>query len=472
MGHEKRKKQNLNIFAFILVVIAIFAIAAVVIVTGNKPDGKFSKNTFVNNVDCSNLTTKQAAHKLKKVWGSRFFIIEDKKANTEEELKLESFDLKYPDAEKEIAKIVDNPSLRNIFLSFFGRRTDYRIKMCPEITPLFEQRIYSLKVSNNEGRTKTKNAYLDTSSSDLKIVPEKIGSEIDVKKLENKIIKKIAKGEFCLGFKNSDYPVAPKIDRNNKKLKAKQKFYKKYYSFVLEYDFGKDKVKIPPKKLSEMSFVEDGKRVPKRDEIEKYVYQLSLEHNTIFRNRKFKTESGKVITPAPGTYGKAINQKKEADWLEKAIAKGEDTTRKPKYSQGLYKDATEENEIGTSYVEVNTARQKAYLFVKGRKKLATNVVTGNSSRGKGTKKGVFFIAYKTRNMILRGTDYDGSQYRSPVSYWMPFYDGQGFHDAKWRSSFGGNIYRYDGSHGCVNMPRNAAKRLYSFVEKGFPVVIY
>ena len=39
-----------------------------------------------------------------------------------------------------------------------------------------------------------------------------------------------------------------------------------------------------------------------------------------------------------------------------------------------------------------------------------------------------------------------------VTYWMPFNGGIGFHDATWRGCFGGQIYIWSGSHGCVNMP--------------------
>ena len=48
----------------------------------------------------------------------------------------------------------------------------------------------------------------------------------------------------------------------------------------------------------------------------------------------------------------------------------------------------------------------------------------------------------------------------------------GFHDATWRGSFGGSIYTYNGSHGCVNMPYSAAQELFEYVDGGTVVVIY
>ena len=79
-----------------------------------------------------------------------------------------------------------------------------------------------------------------------------------------------------------------------------------------------------------------------------------------------------------------------------------------------------------------------------------------------------FIMNKLRNVILKGDDYE-----SPVSYWMGITPtGIGFHDASWRSSFGGSIWRTNGSHGCVNMPTGRIPEFYRQAEVGMPVVMH
>ena len=56
---------------------------------------------------------------------------------------------------------------------------------------------------------------------------------------------------------------------------------------------------------------------------------------------------------------------------------------------------------------------------------------------------------------------------------MPFIGGGwGLHDADWRSSFGGSIYKGGGSHGCVNLPPDVAKKMYAQMEVGTPVIVY
>ena len=74
---------------------------------------------------------------------------------------------------------------------------------------------------------------------------------------------------------------------------------------------------------------------------------------------------------------------------------------------------------------------------------------------------------KATDIILRGTDY-----ASFVNYWIAFKGHSfGFHDASWRSKFGGTIYKTNGSHGCVNMPYSKVKQLYNMVAIGIPVYI-
>ena len=118
---------------------------------------------------------------------------------------------------------------------------------------------------------------------------------------------------------------------------------------------------------------------------------------------------------------------------------------------------------GLDYVEVDIANQHVTLFENARKVMESDCVTGLPTAARRTHTGVFKIDYKQRNRILRGSQ---RLYASFVNYWMPFDGGIGLHDATWRGSFGGSIYKYSGSHGCVNLPLSFAKRLYARVYAG------
>ena len=119
-----------------------------------------------------------------------------------------------------------------------------------------------------------------------------------------------------------------------------------------------------------------------------------------------------------------------------------------------------------SYIEVNIASQKLYYYEKNKLVLETNVVTGMKGVSP-TPTGNYKVLYKSRNVNLKGADYT-----SFVNYWIAFKgNSYGLHDASWRSRFGGSIYTYNGSHGCVNMPKSEISKLYDIVEVGTPVYI-
>ena len=119
------------------------------------------------------------------------------------------------------------------------------------------------------------------------------------------------------------------------------------------------------------------------------------------------------------------------------------------------------------YVEVDIDNQHLYYYKNGNLVLDSDFVSGNYGTN-DTNKGVHRLMYKTKNATLRGRNY-----ASFVYYWMPFNtDGEGFHDATWRNKFGGEIYKGNGSHGCVNMPLDKAKELYNLIENDTIVIVY
>ena len=124
---------------------------------------------------------------------------------------------------------------------------------------------------------------------------------------------------------------------------------------------------------------------------------------------------------------------------------------------------------GLTYIDISIEKQRVILFENGRKVMESACVTGTPNRERATHYGSFRINYKQRNRILRGSQ---KLYEAFVSYWMPFDGGIGLHDATWRGKFGGNIYKSNGSHGCINLPPAFAKQLYERVTVGMPVYVH
>ena len=124
-------------------------------------------------------------------------------------------------------------------------------------------------------------------------------------------------------------------------------------------------------------------------------------------------------------------------------------------------------DVGDTYVEIDISEQYMWYVVDNSVYVGTPVVTGNYGTA-DTPTGLFYVQSMATNVSLVGDDYV-----SFVEYWIAFIGSSyGIHDASWRSSFGGSIYRGDGSHGCVNTPYDAVRKIYNHIDVGTPVVIH
>lgn len=125
--------------------------------------------------------------------------------------------------------------------------------------------------------------------------------------------------------------------------------------------------------------------------------------------------------------------------------------------------------IGKTYIEIDISDQKMKYYENNKKVLSTDVVTGN--RSKPTHVGLYEIYQKCPNYTMHGVNDD---YTVTVSYALKYNakDLEYIHDASWRSEFGGDIYKEDGSHGCVNTPYEKTKTLYKKAELHTPVVVH
>ncbi|MCR5774681.1 MAG: L,D-transpeptidase [Lachnospiraceae bacterium] len=120
-----------------------------------------------------------------------------------------------------------------------------------------------------------------------------------------------------------------------------------------------------------------------------------------------------------------------------------------------------------TYIDINLTTQKLTYYINGGTTLCADVVTGNISRNCDTPQGVYEIYGKQKSRTLKGDDYEAF-----VNYWMPFTGNYGIHDATWRSSFGGDIYQTNGSHGCVNISKSTAATLYETAPVGTKVFVH
>ena len=195
--------------------------------------------------------------------------------------------------------------------------------------------------------------------------------------------------------------------------------------------------------------------------IESYAANMASKHGGSDYKGSFVTTGGSTLGYTVTYYGQKVNKSALADDIYKCVTEQKSGTRTAPFT------AKSSKPYGGSYVEIDLSSQKLWLYKNGERILSTNLVSGSVAEGHRTPTGIYSIYAKQTDRYLTGADY-----RSFVKYWMPFLGGYGLHDASWRSSFGGTIYYYDGSHGCVNLPSSAAKKIYNNVSVGTKVILY
>ena len=260
--------------------------------------------------------------------------------------------------------------------------------------------------------------------------------------------------------------LAPKIANDDEKLLAAIDTMNKYAGSEIDYEIGSEKETLDINTFADWLSINDNEKVEIDEEkVADYVAELGTRYNTYGKSKQLATSYGTTITMSNCHYGWKIDAETEAAAIVDDIKGGEKVTRDLNYQ---YTAASHTgNDYGNSYVEINLTAQHLYLYKNGSLVIDSEFVSGNPSKGNATHTGVFGVTYTERNATLKGQNY-----ATPVSFWMPFNGNEGMHDATWRSSFGGSIYKRNGSHGCVNLPYSVAQTIFENVSAGFPVFVY
>ncbi len=179
---------------------------------------------------------------------------------------------------------------------------------------------------------------------------------------------------------------------------------------------------------------------------------------------------------AGGVYGWSINGAEAAQDIYNDIMAGSPTTLElPCYSSAATYNPGGQD-WSTRFIDVDISDQHAIFFDSdGSVIWEAEVVTGQPNLNRSTTQGTWTITNKQSPSTLVGpNDESGNpQWVSHVDFWMGVVGNlMGFHNAPWRSAFGGDIYLTNGSHGCINLSYDDAEKLYSLCNVGDVVIIH
>ena len=454
---QKGKVLNIVVLICIVIIFLIFLLTRVFI------KDTFQYSTIINGIDCSFLNIKDAEKKLEKTMNSATITM------------LFAEDKKYTCLGAYFDISIDNSnSLRGILSEQKDTgKNEYTMTDLYKVNEAKAKKyLASLSVFANDNSNKEPiNAYLewDEEKQEYYIVKETYGNKLTMETAYNYLLNSLRNGKTVIDFREVT-DITPDITANSLELKEQMENINSILDTTIEYELYNGETYTLDAKIMKdwVSRNDKGEySIDIENNVTKFVDKLAKKAKYELTSTKFNaTGLGTISVPFGRATYATVNTEKEIDRLIKQLE-----SKKSTKLEVIYNDLPDYLNINT-YIELDLSRQNVWMYVNGECVVDSPCVTGNVATGYATPAGIYYLTYKEMNTTLEGYNADGSTYSSPVTYWMPFNGGIGFHDASWRYSFGGNIYMTNGSHGCVNLPYWAASTIYSYINTSIPIIIY
>lgn len=473
---QKKKHKGLKVTGIIAAILAVTAGCAYGAVTYYYAD-RFFEGTYINGIDCSNKTAYEVEQAIASTVEA--YSIEVTSRNQDPQtISGSQIGYQYM-SDGEVLNLLKQQKPYEWVRGFMETRSYNTQENVTFDKTLLQNEVKALNCAQPENQVEPENAYVAMNGDEFTIVPETEGSKLKVKEACKALDAAISGSQTSidLGSTPDVYAVAA-VTSEDSTLQATRDAYNNYTKASITYTFGDQTVTLDGSTLKNwLQFDEKGQLVQDdasfTQHVKDFVAQLASEHNTVGTTRSFNTTSGRTVSVYGSAYGWKIDQDAEAAQLTEEIRTGTQTTREPVYS--MRANAYGYNDIGSTYIEVDLSSQHMYYYQGGSIIFDSDIVSGDIRYDdRATPPGIFTLYYKKSPDVLRGAKKpDGTyEYETSVTYWMPFNGGIGFHDATWQAYFGGDRYTYAGSHGCINMPLDAAATLYSIIDTNVPIVCF
>ncbi|MFC6180480.1 L,D-transpeptidase family protein [Lactiplantibacillus daowaiensis] len=463
-----KHKRGIEITSAIIGLLAIGYVATSLTLQNSQ---KFLMNTQVAGVDVSGKTADQVASKVSHALEHRtYHVVEDGQAIYSFNSKSAGISI---NTKKDLQKMARSQNYWSWPLSLMNQASASDTVSLGKLTvsnSSMQQLVTKImKTADQTKRTQTQNAKLIYQNGQVEIKKEVQGTEINQTTLKTVVQKALADGKTSISLK--DAYVKPTVTSTSKTLLTAKSKAQPYAKETAKYNINGHKFQIPNDTILSWIQVDSaGKVTLNQKDVLAYVKQLNAKYHTYHTTRTFKSTLRGTVKISGGFYGWTIKTKAEAKALSKQILAGKDFTRSPLINGSGYNN--KKTDIGNTYIEVDKQNQHMWVYVNGKVKVSTDVVTGKPGKH-ATTTGVWDVWSKQRNATLKGENDDGSSYSQPVSYWMPFDDtGEGIHDSSWQTQYGGTWYKTHGSHGCVNTPPSIVGKVYNAISVGTPVVVF
>ena len=431
----------------------------------------FLVNTTVNGKDFSGKTAADVEDYLKEqVADYELTILEQN--NVSDVISGTDISLTY----KENSQVEDALDAQNQLLwivSLFAKSSaDVTIEVEYDEAAL-QERIENLQAVTAE-QTDPVSAHPEYDGNSFVVAEEQYGTKVDMETLTAKIEQYITEFNPTLDMMDEECYVMPAYTSDSPEVQAACDEMNSYLKASITYPM--DESIVVDKQLISGWITYDAEMnvTFNEDAVREWMREFGSKYDTVGTSRTITTPTGKTAEVSGGTYGWIVDEAAETENLINSIKNGEVAEREPAYKQTAASHGAQD--WGNTYIEVDIAAQHMWYIVDGSIAMESDVVTGLPADGRDTPTGVYSILYTERDSTLKGEVDPATgkpSYETPVAFWMPFtWQGHGFHDATWQSSFGGSRYQTNGSHGCVNMPYDKAEQLFGMISAGTPVIVH
>lgn len=463
------KKRTYIILGVVLAVVVLALLTFVYCITANHQKGRFPDKTYINGIEVSGMTADRAKKELADQ-AERYTLTIRQRDGHSETITAEQIELEYVDNGDVDALLEQYDPYKWLFDRF---RTDELTAGTDTVMneDLAEQVVRGLACFTDY--VPVQDACVADDGEKFIVQSEVQGTQLDVHRAVNAILDALHSGETELDLDGLGLYLTPDVLSDDASLNATAEKLNGYLEACVTLDFGDDRIVTIDADVIRTWVAEDesGELDIDPDLAFDFVKRnMAYKFDTFGLTHEVTTHSGTKIKLTGGDYGWCLARQDTTDLILEAVLAGETCEVEPQWQ---YKGKNlGEDDIGGTYVEISISEQMMWCYKDYELVVETPIVTGNPNKGNGTPYGsVWAIDGMKKDAVLGTIETMG--YASPVKYWMPFNGNVGIHDADgWRSSYGGEIYKTGGSHGCINTPEAAAKTIFETISIGTAVIVY
>ncbi|OOM81504.1 putative peptidoglycan binding domain protein [Clostridium puniceum] len=459
MGNRKNKRNKITmgiIISFCALIILYFGITMYFI-------NHFYFGSTISCINVSGKTVERAEEQMIAEVEEYKLELEERE-NIKEEIKGSDIDLEYNSSGK-VKELKEKQNPFGWIIRIFDKKDSKVEEVILYNEKLLQEEFDKLSCFDSNNIIEPQNPSFRY-KEDGYVIEEVKGNKINRDILYNQVVKAILKGEKTINLEASGCYEKTKYNSEDQEVIDAENLLNKYTGAEITYNFGDKTEVINGSIINEWLKADENLQITFDEEkMKKYLDKLSNTYDTVGKVREFNTSLKIIKKVSGGDYGWLINKNEEIQELIEVIKEGRIITKEPIYTQTAL--SRENNDIGNTYVEINMAKQHLWFYKNGILVVEGDIVTGNVNNNCSTPTGIYKLKYKQKDATLKGDNYI-----TQVNFWMPFNGGIGIHDANWRYEFGGNIYKINGSHGCVNAPYYLANAIFENIEADDPIICY